>query len=359
MKKVVSLILTVVLMLSAVNASASKVIGDGIAELMLETHRYYNTNVAFCDMVVLRPSENMYEMYHYDDTGRHIVVQLYKTEWGTWNLGDLKIGEGRKETVVIGGATDWEYVFRVFNPITQNLEFTGGNHGSEKLVSLSMMDAVTGEVFDLKVGESKYVNRLVVVEKTTLLLAHEDHLPYANVERVYTMVGDTINLDTKVEFVRDVKMALSYTAMASVSKEFSKYCNFDDLVYARTSDKGTTTGEKHGHVDAMVCHLSGDNPLTTVTVGIYNKDDMTDNFSNADKTFVWDMGTEYNKLYFSKYNLTALKLVKSGTVWGLGTYWKVNLTKEKFIDDIKQPVDNIKQPVMEYDDMNQGFRIQG
>ncbi|MGM9552612.1 MAG: hypothetical protein ACI3XA_10195 [Clostridia bacterium] len=325
MKKITAIILILIMAFSSVNVYASKVVSDGIAELVLETHRYYNTNIAHCDMTVLRPKQNMYEMYYTDNKGKHIVVQFCRTEWGTWNLGDMKIGNRYTENVVIGGGTDWEYVFRVFNPVTQNLEFTGGNHGSERLVSLSMMDAVTGEVFSLEVGQSKYVNRLVIVENTTILLANEEHLPYANVERVYTMVGDTVNLDTKVEFVRDVKMALSYTAMASVNKDFSRYCNFDDDLYVRTTPKGETNGERQGNTEAMVCHLSGDNPLATVTVGIYNKNDMTDNFSNNDKTFIWDMSEEYNKLYFSKYNLTSLNLVTKGTVWNLGAYWKIDM----------------------------------
>ena len=75
----------------------------------------------------------------------------------------------------------------------------------------------------------------------------------------------------------------------------------------------------------MGCTLSGDNPMVTVDVGIYNKADMTDNFSGDEKTFLWDMSEGYNKLYFSRGSIFERELITQGTKWDFGTYWQVNL----------------------------------
>ena len=324
-KKVILFIVILTMLFDGITINASDIISGGISELSLAAERYYNTKIAYSDMIISLTRDNMYEVYYYHANGKNLAASLYLTEWGTWNLGEWKITANGQTKPIIGGGTDWEYVFRVINPVSYNLEFTGGNHGSEKLNSISMFDSVTGEVFELGVGESKYVNRLVIVENTSILLANLDYLPYANVERTYTFVGNRINLDCKIEFVRDVKMALSYSAMASVDKDFGRYCMFDDGTYVSTSGKGTSSNHYLGHRDSMTATLTGDDVTASLTVGIYNKKDMTDNFSNMDKTFIWDMSPEFNKVYFSRGNLTELETITTGTVWDFGSYWKINL----------------------------------
>lgn len=324
LKRVLLMFLAFVLAFSATEASAASVVTESMVDLALEAQHYYNTSVAYADMTIKRVNSKMYEIYYYSQSGRWLTHQLYQTDWGTWNLGTTSIDDYGIKKDIIGGGTDWEYVFRVFNPISQNLEFTGGNHGSEELKSISMYDAVTGEGFSLETGESKYVNRLVIEEKTTIMLANVDYLPYAEVTRVYTIVGKTINLDSTITFTRDVQMALSYSSMASVHKDFSSCCMFGGENGVMTGPKGTFTNEKLGNYDAMICYLSGDDPTVRVTVGIYNKQDMTDSFSNKDKTFLWDMSEQYNKLYFSKYSMSTLERVMTGTVWSFRSYWTVD-----------------------------------
>lgn len=325
LKKVVLIIISVIMAFSAFEVNAAGVVTESVIDLSLEAQHYYNTKIAYADMTVYRVNEKLYEVIHYTQSGKSIKVQLFQTDWGTWNLGNMNIVDNGLEKNVIGGGTDWEYVFRVFNPINQNLEFTGGNHGSEICNSLVMYDSVTGLGVDLEVGESMYVNRLVIEEKTTILLANMDYLPYADVKRVYTIVGDTVNLDCEITFLRDVRMAQSYSAMACINKDFSRYINFGNTVQYNTGASGTCSNKYYGNTAASVCYLSGDDLSATVTVGIYNEKDMTDNFSNRDKTFVWDMSDSYNKLYFSKYNMTILEAVPAGTVWNFGSYWRVNL----------------------------------
>lgn len=324
-KRILMIVLSFILVLGSVQTEAAGLITGTMTDLSREAQHYYNTQVALANMTISRPDETNYLVTHVASNGKIITTGLYQTEWGTWNLGNLKFSDGITEKIVIGGATDWEYVFRVYNPIGDTLDFVGGNHGSEMLNSIEFREGATGESFSLEVGESRYVARLVIEENTTVKIADVDYLNFANVKRLYTIVGDTVNLDCTVEFTRDVKMALSYTAMASINKDFSRYCNFENIAYSQCEPRGTFSNKKYGNVAASVCTLNGDDPSVTVTVGIYNEKDMTDNFSNKDKTFIWDMSEGYNKLYFSKYDMTILNTIKSGTVWNFASYWKVNL----------------------------------
>lgn len=324
-KKIFTVVLTFVLALGAVQIEAAGIITDTMTDLSREALHYFNTQVAMANMTLSRPSETSYVVSHVSQSGRVINVQLYLTEWGTWNLGNMSISDGYTEKVVIGGATDWEYVFRVYNPIGDTLDFVGGNHGNEVLNSIEFREGVTGESFSLEVGESRYVARLVIEENTTVKIADVEYLHFANVKRLYTIVGDTVNLDCTVDFIRDVKMSLSYTTMACINKDFSRYCNFEGIAFSKCEPYGTYSNKKYGNVAASVCTLNGDDTSATVTVGIYNESDMTDNFSNKEKTFIWDMSESFNKLYFSKYDMTVLNKITAGTQWNFASYWKVNL----------------------------------
>ena len=323
-RKIVLFFLLVVLIFNSVNVNA-EVISDGIGDINLAAERYYYTNVAYNDIIITRSALDKYEIFHINPNQKSLTATMYLTEWGVWNLGEWNLTTETGTKTIVGGATDWEYVLRVENPITQNLEFTGGNHGSEKFVSMGMYDAVTGEVFNLEVGESKYANRLVIEEKTALLLGELEYMPYANVTRKYTFLGDRINLDSTIEFIRDTRLALSYSAMACVNKDFGRYCMFDDGFYVETAPKGECSRTYLGNRASMTAKLSGDDSEASLTVGIYNKKDMTDNFSNKDKTFIWDMSEGYNKLYFSRAKNAGTELIRSGTVWDFGSYWKINL----------------------------------
>ena len=324
-KRIFSVMLVFILAFSSVQIEAAGLVNDLMTDLSREAQHFYNTQVAMANMTVSRPSANSYVVSYVDQSGKTITTQLYKTAWGTWNLGDMKLSDGYTEKTVIGGATDWEYVFRIYNPVSQSLEFMGGNHKNEKLNSIELKDGVTGESFSLEVGQSRYVARLVIVENTTIKADNVDYLQFADVERVYTIVGNTVNLDCKVTFTRDVKMALSYTAMASINKDFSRYCNFEGLAFSKCEPYGKYSNKKYGNVPASICTLNGDDTQATVTVGIYNEQDMTDNFSNREKTFIWDMSEEFNKVYFSRFDMSTTKLVTQGTVWNLASYWKVNI----------------------------------
>ncbi|MBQ8541348.1 MAG: hypothetical protein IJ435_07740 [Clostridia bacterium] len=324
-KRIFSMLLVMILAFSSVQIEAAGLVNDMMTDLSREAQHFYDTQVAMANMTVSRPAEDAYVVAYVDQSGKTLTTQLCRTDWGTWNLGDMKLYDGYTEKTVISGATDWEYVFRVYNPISQALEFMGGNHGSERLNSIVFKEGVTGETFSLEVGESRYVARLVVEENTTIHIPKVDYLDFANVKRVYTIVGGTVNLDCEVSFIRDIKMSLSYTAMAPVNKDFSRYCFLGNEGYVITEAKGAASKKYLGNMPVTFCRLSGDDPSASVEVGIYNEKDMTDNFSNRDKTFIWDMSEEFNKVYFSKYDMSNLTKITAGTVWDFGTYWKVKI----------------------------------
>ena len=325
-KRIFSFVLVLMLTFSSVQTEAADLVDDMMADLSREAMHFYNTQIAVANMTLTRPSANSYLVNYVDQSGKVVTIQLYKTAWGTWNLGDLNLVENGIVKNIMGGATDWEYVFRIYNHVTKNMEFMGGNHENERLNSIVFKDGVTGEIISLNVGESKYVARIVIEENTTIEIDDAEYMDLINVERVYTIVGSTINLDCKLTFVLDVLMSLSYTAMAPVNKNFARECSLGyDGGYVSTGGKGTCTKKYLGNLGVPECWLRGDDPSASVTVGIYNEKDMTDNFSNRNKTFLWDMSEEFNKLYFSKFSDTGRTKVEKGTVWNFGTYWRVNI----------------------------------
>ncbi len=383
-RRMSALMVAFMILIGGMRVQASEVVSDGLSDLLLAAQHYYQVNVAEDEMVISRPSSNRYRISYTLENHQVFYVTFILKDWGVWNLENMSytdvtvsapqlsstyqtydvdetadeivdeitgenIGENEEETIqettqepagstvtqifkennVIGGSTDWEYVFRVFNPMTQVAGFTGGNHGSETFLSMKMYDDVSGEEINLAVGETKTVRRLVVEEGTQLLYSQTNAVPYATVLRKYTFVGTRVNLDTNIEFIRDVSMTLSYSAMASVSKQFGTKCSFDGITSVETNPYGSHNSQYYGNAAAMSCTFSGSDPSVSLTVGIYNREDMTDNFSNDNKTFLWDMSDGYTKLYFSKYNSSSVTTVKAGENWNFSTYWQCNFEWDK------------------------------
>lgn len=324
-KKLAAVITAIMTLFASVSVKASDVIADGFSDMALLAQHYYNTNVAEYQMTVKRPKEGKYSIESVSESGKPCRITFGLKEWGVWNLEGFYFTDGGVEKDVIGGNTDWEYTFKIMNQVTQMAEFVGGNHGGEEFVSLELIDGISGESFEINAGEEKEVRRLVIKEKTRLLINNNTVLPFAEVERTYTVTGNTVTLDTDIEFVRDMQMGLSYSAMACVNKDYGRFCDFDGLNYVAAAEKGQKTDAWLGSVPAMRCDIHGDDPSVAVYVGIFNKKDMTDNFSNQDKVFLWDMSEEYTKLYFSRFSKGSLETVKKGTKWNFSVYWQVNI----------------------------------
>ena len=54
------------------------------------------------------------------------------------------------------------------------------------------------------------------------------------------------------------------------------------------------------------------NPDYKFDVQVYSLEDASDFFSNGDKTFIWDMNSVFNKVYFSKFDTGAPTLMEAG-----------------------------------------------
>ena len=322
-KKIFSLMMIFTLIFGAVRAEASDIIPNSFTDLLLAAKHYYNTNLAGNEITLTHPKSNEYRFSGAKD-GKGYYVTMVLKDWGVWNLGDMKFSDGGQEKTIIGGGTDWEYVFRVYVPTKQLLEFSGGNHGNEEFVDIAFYDGETMEEIYIDVGGIRTVKRIVVVEHTKLLDPGTLE-PYANVQRTYTLFDTTVDLDTSIEFISTVNMAMSYTAMACVNKDFGRYCEFDNGQIVTAEPKGVTGGKYLGRMESMRCKLSGEDTSATLTVGIFNTGDMTDGFSNFEKTFLWDMTDEFTKLYFSKYDLSSLTEIAEGTAWNLSAYWQANI----------------------------------
>lgn len=246
--------------------------------------------------------------------GKPLTLTFDKKSWGTWNIGTWRYdGEA-----LAGGGTDWEYVNMVGDS-DGGLDWSGGNHGRETLVDIRFYDGSTGEELVLANGQSAEIRNLTIVEHTELYTTDASK-PYANVTRTYRVAGNTITFEADCEFIRDVYMGRSYTCMFPVSKQYGQFAEFYRLDGSVEKVETTLEGVKPdysgsflGQTDAMRVVLYGPkNPDYKFDVQVYSLEDASDFFSNGDKTFIWDMNSSHNKVYFSKFDTGAPTLMEAG-----------------------------------------------
>ncbi len=254
----------------------------------------------------------------------NVSIALYKTSWGTWNLGMWKVGNTR----VAGGYTDWEYVYRA-GTTSASQPFSGGNHGSEDLISIEFFDIETGRKLDLKNNSAVKANGLKVIEKTKIRIADTEN-EYLAVTRTYYFVGTRITLECDCEVLRDTYFWLSYSCMFAVPKTQGRFITFH-----KTNGKDVSfTSLKVGYADYSGV-MYGCTNATSATISGYTGADVkfdvsvfgTDahhNFNSKAKTEFWDMNANENKLYFSVFSDSKAMLVKKGTRWSTKATWQVH-----------------------------------
>ncbi len=273
-------------------------------------------------MTVKRTAETTYSITCKTDAGE-LLLTLYKTNWGTYNLGKWELTEtgGTKQTFV-SGSTDWEYVYRVAPSATANWVWSGGNHDNEQMRSLTFYDGTTGDKLELAVGASKELTNLKVVEETSLYwgdaangYSEDEH--YADATRTYTIVGPQINLAVDYVYVKDAYYyEPSYTCMFPINKKYGLYCAFLDgeelLHVAETFKVGDPSynGKFHGNAASDRCIMWGYDGMEKYKfdVRVLTPETSTNNFDNTMKVAFWDMNAGSNKLYFSKYGNTREKV---------------------------------------------------
>lgn len=262
------------------------------------------------------------------DNGSKMSVCWDKKDWGTWNIGSYRVGS----VDYTSNSTDWEYVLRASESGSSSYEWSGGNHGNETLKELKIYDGETGEELPYTVGSTYDCNILKVVENTQLHTGDSAN-PYADVVRTYVVAGKTVTLGCTFDFTRDMSFCLSYFTMFPISK-LEGYRTVFNHTDGTTAEYLSTYYEKNpsapnfggyfddGHAAPSVDIYPKTENGTHFHIEIYRIDDMTDNFNNTDKTFMWDMSSGQNKLYFSRFRSDKAELVKAGTHWDTLASWE-------------------------------------
>lgn len=284
------------------------------------------TTLTSYDMTLKRTANTTYSITCATEAGE-LLLTLYKTNWGTYNLGKWELTEtnGKKQTFV-SGSTDWEYVYRVAPSASASWVWSGGNHDNEQMRSLKFFDGATGDEIELAVGASVQITNLKIVEETSLYwgdaangYSEDEH--YADAVRTYTIVGPQISLAVDYKYVKDAYYYdASYTCMFPINKKYGLYCAFLDgeelLHVAETFKVGDPSynGKFHGNAASDRCIMWGYDGMEKYKfdVRVLTPETSTNNFNNTMKVAFWDMNAGSNKLYFSKYGSTREK-VATGT----------------------------------------------
>ena len=269
--------------------------------------------------------------------GREMILTFNEKDWGTWNIGNWKIGN----VIISSNSTDFEYVYRAASSAKGGWDWSGGNHGAEELVSLKFYDGLTGkEITFAKTNVNVDVKNLKIVEKTKLKFGEADPAKgtyYCDVIREYTVVGQKITLDVTYDYTRDAYFWLSYTCMFPVPKTLGLYIDFlkDDGTTTtwRTLKKGAAdySGPMYGKLPAAECKIYGyQNTDLSFRVQVYTKNDSLENYKNDSKLMYWDMNGDSNKIYFSKFPSSdgSRTLVKSGTHYETSCSWTLDINKK-------------------------------
>lgn len=267
-----------------------------------------------------------------------LITKFSKKDWGTWNIkgwytaaNDNAIDNAiNNEKTITGGSTDWEYVLRIVNPQDNKWYFSGGNHGNERLKSISFSGFFSQKTsddnnidIDIKIepGEIIELQSLKVTEITVLDVEQINLKEYATVYREYTFEPQRVQLTTIFKFNNNVRVGTSYITMFPILKEFGRYCRFDDSnIVVETPKTGYTKGGEDkesylGKVATLSTTIWGDNDTGYKFRVWIERPEMVDNFNNQLKVFLWDLNKFSNKLYYSKYDTSNPVEVKTGTEW--------------------------------------------
>lgn len=282
-----------------------------------------------------KTNDSRYTITSHLPDGNTLITLFTKKEWGTWNLGSWYASKGDtnipdENGFLAGGGSDFEYVLRVGDGIGGSYKLSGGNHGSEKLVSIILVDDNNAEI-KLKSGGKLELSSFKVLENTELYIDSSFTKKYADVRREYTFSPRKINMDSDFEFSTEVNLATSYVCMFPASKRFGRFARFNDtgLIYTTPESGKTLTTDSFENYYGMDRTLSVDiwgdaNPKYVFNVSIGN-DDMVDYFKNNLKVFYWDANIGGNKLYFSKYDLEEMTKIEAGTKWHNTASWMLNV----------------------------------
>lgn len=305
---------------------------------------------------VTKVSDTKYSMACETEVGT-LTITLEERPWGCFNLWSWRlVDKAGKEHVFAAGSTDFEYVHVPITPKGTNV-WSGGNHGNEAFLSIDFYNAENGEKLDLKNGDSVTVNSLHVIEKTKLLwfpddngdsigdynnknMTYTDDDVYAEMTRKYTFTGPQIKLNVDYKYVKDVKHNRSYTCMFPLSKKYGLWCemynNEGKLVNSiETLKVGAAdySGKHYSKNVATRAILYGyADPRYQFDVRVTTFEDSLASGEGDYLTSYWDMNTNTNKLYFTKWTNAKQRLIKAGDEVHTESFWLF-----KFVPDAKIP----------------------
>ena len=298
------------------------------------------------ELLITGVGDDEIHIYSLLDDGNTLLLKLTKKEWGTLNIDGWYIAldgavPSRKQKLMVGGGSDWEYVFRVAKAPDTQYVFSGGNHGNERLNSLRFIGAKadvgmndgTGiknsAEINLSAGGEYIADSLTIIENTSLTYDENIMNRYADVRRVYSISPSKITLNNTIAFNSDIYMGTSYVSMLPATKEYGRYALFDgtgDLSVTPGPGETKTTGAFENYLgmkDTLSATVWGDsNPGYRFRAWISDRS-MVDNFSNKLKVFYWDVNKYGNKLYFSRFDNEGHTKISAGTVWNNRQGWEL------------------------------------
>lgn len=288
------------------------------------------------EMILTIPGEGVIQIYSLLPDKNLLITQFNKKEWGTWNIegwfasNDGFIPSG-SQALMVGGGSDWEYVFRVRKDLGNNYVFSGGNHGLEKLKSLKLINPMDNSEINLEKGKMIRLEKLQIEEETDLSFDDTSNSKYANVKRIYSISPNKITLKTNFEFTSDIFMGTSYVCMLPTSKNYGRYALFKESgnVYTTPSEGETYTTNSFenflGKEASTTVEVWGDAKPSYKFITSIRDSEMVDNFTNEFKTFYWDLNKYGNKLYFSKFDNENAQKIEKGTKWENYCEWYIEI----------------------------------
>ncbi|TYQ12862.1 UNVERIFIED_CONTAM: hypothetical protein Cloal_3900 [Acetivibrio alkalicellulosi] len=318
------------------SSDGSKIDFSSPAKILFTDDAVTNLKNNYTQLVVIKEDDNYFCIYSKLPNDKILMTKFTQKHWGTWNIHSWNIVNdnnipAKKYYRVVGGGSDWEYVFRVAKNVNDRYVFSGGNHENEILKSLRFFDNDKNLELPLTTGEIYYLSNLKIVEETYLTINNSPSEKYAHVIRTYYISPSKINLHTTFNFIKDIYMGMSYVCMLPVNKSYGQHIKFLDSgnIYSTPKSGNTLSTPEFnnfiGKEKTMSVKIWGDlEPSYNFIVGI-ETEEMIDYFKNDHKVFFWDLNTNGNKLYFSKYNNEDYHLVKEGTTWHKSSYWSLVL----------------------------------
>lgn len=284
-----------------------------------------------------------------------LTLTIARRPWGTYNLAKwYLVDKSNKTHMFVSGSTDLEYVHQVKTQ-KGTVVWSGGNHGNEALISLDFYNGETGEPIIFSGKTPVEVNKLHIIEKTKLLWIPDDNRDsigdydgvnvkeytdadvYAELTRKYTIAGPQVKLNVDYLYVKDAYHSRNYSCMFPIEKRYGLWCEMYDINGELIK---TIETKKVGLADYSGPHNSGNKATRALVYGYsepkYQFDmrintfkDTVNEFKNAKyRTAFWDMNTNSNKLYFSRFDEGQQVLHKAGKEVHTECIWLFKYNKD-------------------------------